>query len=45
MTDTQANHAHRLALKAAPDIISALATIFPLAFTADRWRPHRPLKT
>jgi hypothetical protein len=29
MTDTQENHAHRLALKAAPDIISALATIFP----------------
>jgi ProP effector len=26
------------------DTIAALAELFPLAFTAERWRPHRPLK-
>jgi sRNA-binding protein len=28
----------------AHDIIAALATIFPQTFTAEKWRPHRPLK-
>jgi sRNA-binding protein len=40
----QADHTPSQTTRTAPNIIDALATIFPLAFTADRWRPHRPLK-
>jgi sRNA-binding protein len=29
----------------ARDIVATLTGLFPRAFTADQWRPHRPLKT
>jgi ProP effector len=40
MTDNPTNHPAR----PAHDVIGALTGLFPQAFTAEKWQPHRPLK-